>query len=202
MEPSVDTLTLKGRRAKPQSASLHKTGGGFDASAGVPGPVTRSLVNGDSFAVFEARGDVLETPHQPLGFFHRDTRHLSRFELKMAGETPHYLDSHITGENAQLRVNLSNPDFGIGEKCSSLPINSISIERNWVIAGPELCHQVVVRNLAPHAVEIPLDFLFGADFADLFEVRGVKRSRRGDFREPEVARGRVRFRYHGLDGTK
>src|SRR5262249_1421333 len=42
--------------------------------------------------------------------------------------------------------------------------------------------------------------LFDADFADLFEVRGVRRSRRGYFYQPEVARDRVRFKYQGLDG--
>jgi len=204
MEPSVDTLTLKGRPVKPESKTIIKVGSDLyvHAASMISRRTTRSLVNGDSFAVFEAGGDVLETPHEPLGFFHRDTRHLSRFELKVAGETPYYLDSHITRENAQLHVNLSNPDLRIDGDDSSLPINSIQIERNWAISGSELCQQVVVRNFARLAVEIPLDFLFDADFADLFEVRGVRRSRRGYLYQPEVARDRVRFKYQGLDGRK
>ena len=139
MEPSVDTLTLKGRPVKPESKTIIKVGSDLyvHASSMISRRTTRSLVNGDSFAVFEAGGDVLETPHEPLGFFHRDTRHLSRFELKVAGETPYYLDSHITRENAQLHVNLSNPDLSIDGDDSSLPINSIQIERNWVICGAE-----------------------------------------------------------------
>jgi len=192
------------RPREPESLTVIKIGSEvyIRASSLASRRTTRALVNGDSFAVFEAGGDVLETPHEPLGFFHRDTRHLSRFELKIAGETPHYLDSHITRENAQFHINLSNPNLWVDGHDSALPINSIQIERNWVLAGPALCHQVVVRNFARLPVEIPVDVLFGADFADLFEVRGVKRAHRGRLSEPEVALDYVRFRYHGLDGRR
>jgi glycogen debranching enzyme len=77
---------------------------------------TRVLVNGESFAVFEVNGDILETPDEPLGFFHRDTRYLSRFELKIAGETPHCLNSYTSRDNAQLRIDLSNPDLSFDKK--------------------------------------------------------------------------------------
>ena len=189
---------------KPEAQTVIKVGSDFyvHASSLTSRRATRVLVNGESFAVFEAGGDVLETPHEPLGFFHRDTRHLSRFEMKIAGETPHYLTSHTTRENAQLRVNLSNPELVLDGREDALPINSIQIERNWVISGAALCHQVVVRNYARLPVEIPFDFLFGADFADLFEVRGLERARKGQFIEPEVARDRVSFFYRGLDGKE
>jgi glycogen debranching enzyme len=41
--------------------------------------------------------------------------------------------------------------------------------------------------------------LFGNDFADLFEVRGIKRARRGQLYEPVVDAARVKFCYRGLD---
>src|SRR5215469_7822728 len=197
-------LTLKRRDSEPGLRTVIKVGSEFyiHASSLTSRRTTRSLVAGESFAVFEAGGDVLETPHEPLGFFHRDTRHLSRFELKIAGETPYYLDSHVTRENAQLRINLSNPDLNLDGHDSSLPLNSIQIERDWVISGPALCQKIEVRNFARMPVEIPLDVLFGADFADLFEVRGVKRSSRGELCEPRVARDHVHFQYRGLDGRE
>ena len=204
-ESSAGALTLKRRDLEPESRTVIKVGTEFyihASSLSSRRRATHSLVNGESFAVFEAGGDVLETPHEPLGFFHRDTRHLSRFELKIAGETPYYLDSHITRENAQFRINLSNPDLSVDGYDSSLPLNSIQIERNWVISGPALCQKIAVRNFARLPLEIPLDVLFGADFADLFEVRGVKRSSRGELCEPKVARDHVHFQYHGLDGRK
>jgi glycogen debranching enzyme len=162
---------------------------------------TRVLVNGASFAVVEAGGDILETPDEPLGFFHRDTRYLSRFELKIASEPPYYLNSYPSSDNAQLRINLSNPDLGVRGETTELPRNSIQIERNWVIAGAALYHKVIVRNYSRLRVEIPLDFLFGVDFADLFEVRGFKRERFGKHNEPEVKGDGVTYSYDGLDGV-
>ena len=47
---------------------------------------TRVLAGGESFALLDAGGDILESPLEALGFFHRDTRYLSSFELKIAGE--------------------------------------------------------------------------------------------------------------------
>ncbi len=163
---------------------------------------TRVLANGESFAVLDVGGDIVQTPHEPLGFFHRDTRYLSRFELEIAGETPYYLNSYASRENAQLRVNLSNPDLAFHGEDIELARNSIQIERNWVIEDAALFHKVIVRNYARSKVEIRLDFLFGVDFADLFEVRGFKRARRGDYCEPEVGTNSVTFLYRGLDGVR
>ncbi|HVN27005.1 MAG TPA: glycogen debranching N-terminal domain-containing protein, partial [Candidatus Binataceae bacterium] len=47
---------------------------------------TRVLAQGESFAIFEAAGDVVDSPLEALGFFHRDTRHLNCFEITIAGE--------------------------------------------------------------------------------------------------------------------
>jgi glycogen debranching enzyme len=200
-EGSVTAGTLRRLGEKQESRTVIQVGSDFyiHASSLTSRRATRVLVNGESFAVFEVGGDILESPLEPLGFFHSDTRYLSRFELKIAGETPYFLNSYTSRENAQLRINLSNPDLGVHGEAIELPRNSIQIERDWVITGPAIFHKVVVRNYARLQVEIPLDFLFGVDFADLFEVRGLRRTRRGDYLEPEVADNRVHFFYRGLD---
>jgi glycogen debranching enzyme len=201
---SVGARTLRRRNPEQEPRTVIKVGSDFyiHASSLTSRRATRVLVNGESFAVFEAGGDILETPDEPVGFFHRDTRYLSRFELKIAGETPYYLNSYVSSENAQLRINLSNPDLGFRGSEIELPRNSIQIERDWVIAGPALFHKVTVRNYARLQVEIPLDFLFGGDFADVFEVRGFKRDNRGHQSEPELAGNTVTFVYRGLDNLR
>ncbi|HWP58961.1 MAG TPA: glycogen debranching N-terminal domain-containing protein [Candidatus Acidoferrales bacterium] len=164
---------------------------------------TRVLANGESFAVFEFGGDIIESPLEPLGFFHRDTRYLSRFELRIAGETPYLLNSYTSNEGAQLRINLSNPDFYSGGDVIRLPRNSLQIERNWALGGDAtLFHKVIVRNYTLLPLQIPLDFMFGVDFADLFEVRGLRRKRRGEHDEPVVDENCVRFSYRGLDQVR
>src|ERR1700731_1146984 len=68
---------------------------------------TRVLACGESFAVLDAGGDILESPLEALGFFHRDTRYLSRFELKIAGEVPYLLNSYLS----------DGPDYGTKQHC-------------------------------------------------------------------------------------
>jgi glycogen debranching enzyme len=71
-----------------------------------------------------------------------------------------------------------------------------------VIAGAALFHKVILRNYARLPVEVPLDFLFEVDFADVFEVRGFKRAGPGHHFEPMLGDDSLTFRYRGLDGVK
>ena len=96
---------------------------------------TRVLAGGESFALLDAGGDILESPLEALGFFHRDTRYLNRFELKIANEVPYLLNSYLSDDNAQLRVNLTNPDLEIRGDAIRLARNSIHIERSWVLVA-------------------------------------------------------------------
>jgi glycogen debranching enzyme len=203
-DSNIDARTLRPHELKHELQTVIKVGSDFyiRASSLTSRRATRVLVNGESFAVFEVGGDILQTPDEPFGFFHRDTRYLSRFELKVAGEPPYYLNSYTSSENAQLRINLSNPDLGVRGEKIELPRNSIQIQRNWVIADAALFHKLNIRNYGRLRVEIPLDFLFGVDFADVFEVRGFKRANLGQHPDQEVAGNLVTFRYLGRDGVR
>ena len=79
---------------------------------------------------------------------------------------------------------MTNPDLNAPGNNIALPRDSIQIERSWVVTKANLCHRLRVRNYAGGALEIPLEFLMGVDFADIFEVRGVKRSRLGKLLSP------------------
>jgi glycogen debranching enzyme len=106
----------------------------------------------ESFALLDAGGDILESPLEALGFFHCDTRYLSRFELKIAGEAPYLLNSYMSDDNAQLRVNLANPDLEVHGGAIVLARNSIQIERSWVLDRALMFHRVTVRSYAPAPV--------------------------------------------------
>ena len=160
----------------------------------------RVLADGQSFAVFDAGGDILESPLEALGFFHRDTRYLSRFELMIDGQIPYFLTSYLGDDRAQLRVHLTNPDLDGRPGMIKLRRDSIQIERGWVLSDASLIHRVIVRNYAGATIRVPIDFFFGVDFADIFEVRGIQRARRGRLLRPEIGEGMVRFSYKGLDG--
>src|SRR5436853_482927 len=59
---------------------------GESVSLGQPG-TTINLVEGSSFCISGRSGDML--PGSPQGLFFRDTRFLSRFELRVNGEHPY-----------------------------------------------------------------------------------------------------------------
>src|SRR6201987_5245789 len=50
-------------------------------------------------------------------------------------------------------------------------------------------------------IRIPPRIEFGADFADIFEVRGVRRAQRGERLPDLVKHDRVEMRYRGLDNV-
>ncbi|MGD0290383.1 MAG: glycogen debranching N-terminal domain-containing protein [Candidatus Binataceae bacterium] len=201
--PSGRLASRSGRRPslpKPAETVL-KVGSAFYvlASSLASRRVTRVLADGHSFAIFDAGGDIVESPLEALGLFHRDTRYLSRFELRIAGQTPYFLNSFLSDDKAQLRVNLTNPDLGDHGGIIDLPRNSIQLQRSWTLGPATLFHRMVVRNYTQAPVALELEFRFGVDFADLFEVRGIKRLRHGATLPPERRKDRIKFLYRGLD---
>jgi glycogen debranching enzyme len=157
------------------------------------------LANGRSFAVFETGGDIIDSPLEALGFFNSDTRHLSRFEMLIAGAEPYFLNSYLSDDRAQFRATLTNADLGNKGQPDWLARNSIRVNRGWVLDGASLYHRLTLHNYVDAAVEIEIDFYYGVDFSDLFEVRGLRRKRRGEMLNPSVDDSGVELSYRGLD---
>ena len=65
--------------------------------------------------------------------------------------------------------------------------------------GTACCvERIQVTNYRLDRVEVPISLYFDADFADVFEVRGTRRARRGE-RLPDESGDGYLMRYHGLD---
>ena len=58
-----------------------------------------------------------------------------------------------------------------------------------------------LQNHGDRPFDVRLSFAFGSDFADLFEVRGLRRKQRGTM-SAEVGKADVRLNYDGLDGQQ
>ncbi len=181
--------------------SLRRISGDFYilASAMASRRTTRVLAHDEAFAVFETTGDILESPLEALGFFYRDTRHLSCFEIGIAGEVPHFLNSYVSDDNTEVRANLTNPDLRGADDAKLLPRDLIQIQRSWVLSGARLFQRIALHNFASSTVKIELTFALGADFRDMFEVRGLSRKKRGETDAPKVGKNSVEYRYRGLD---
>ncbi len=159
------------------------------------------LANGRSFAVFEMDADIVDSPLEALGFFNSDTRHLSRFEMLIDGAAPHYLNSYLSDDRAQVRSILTNADLGERYSPNWLPRDSIRVDRGWVLNGAALYHHLTLRSYFREPLDIEIDFFYSVDFADVFEVRGLRRARRGLMLKPRVEGSRVELSYQGLDNA-
>ena len=129
---------------------------------------------------------------------------LSRHALSLAvraqdrGALPLFLGSVSLADKPALAVDLTNPDIPLGEN-DKLTRDTIFLERMKFLWKAVCYERVKVRNYGPVARRLRIDFVFGTDFRDLFEVRGTPRARRGRDLPPIVSRDRVAFRYIGLD---
>jgi glycogen debranching enzyme len=162
----------------------------------------RTLKHGDTFAVFDHNGDALSGPGSPEGLYHRDTRYLSHLYLTIAGRRPMLLSSTLRDDNVTLTCDLTNPDLFDAEGRLALEHDLLHVSRSRFLWNGACHERLTIRNfdVRPHRVRI--DLAFAADFADLFEVRGAERARRGAMEAPEVGRDRVRLAYLGLDGRR
>jgi glycogen debranching enzyme len=127
--------------------------------APVPGDLV-SLVEGSTFAISDASGDI--TPHGALGLFHRDTRFLSRLELLVNGARPESLAARQV-DPYSARFVLRPLWSGPGEP----PL--IAVRNRFV--GDGLHEDLDVTNYGAEPVELRVELLLDADFADLFEVK-------------------------------
>src|SRR5262249_51181036 len=64
-----------------------------------------------------------------------------------------------------------------------------------------LYQELRVENHGLSAVDFVLTMDFAADFADIYEVRGMRRKARGRDLEPGMTRCRIQLPYRGLDGV-
>lgn len=155
------------------------------------------LLHKDTFAVFDRYGDIQPVGLGQQGLFHEETRHLSRFEMRIAGHKPLLLSSTVHEDNVMLAVDLTNPDIEL--LSGDLPRGTLHISRNKFLAEGVCFDQITVRNFSAREVDTQLSFTFAADFADIFEVRGKTRKQRGKYLPEERGAGCVTLSYEGLD---
>jgi len=158
----------------------------------------RTIKNGDTFGVFDHGGDILAVSGGTDGLYYRDTRHLSRFDLTLGGLQPLLLSSMLGADNVMLTSDLSNAsmsDLGV----PALDQGVIHAQRSLFL-GDGTCHgRLAVRNFGFMRHRVRLELRFEADFADLFEVRGMHRERRGERLPATLAGDNVTLSYRGLD---
>jgi glycogen debranching enzyme len=157
----------------------------------------RVMKQGDSFGVFDQYGDIAPAEGNEQGFYHDGTRFLSRLELLLGTRRPLFLNSTISEDNVIFTADLTNPDI-LHDGRVMVARGEIHIFRSRVLTNGGFAECIRITNHALQSIEVPLTVHFGADYADVFEVRGTRRARRGE-QLPEVDGQESVCGYLGLD---
>jgi glycogen debranching enzyme len=154
------------------------------------------LKEGEAFLYTDAEGNMPRGNPFGLGFYHKDTRFLSTFETFLEGKKPLLLSSSA-GLDYRSFIELTNPDIK-GENGIRLPQDTLNIRRLRTIQD-NLYERIRFKNYNAFPIEVTIQFVIGADFFDIFEVRGLRRNIRGQILKPKYDGRFLSLAYIGLD---
>ena len=170
------------------------------ASSALVDDRTRVLKSGDTFAVVNRYGDIEDLGFSQFGLFHAESRHLSRLTLRLNHQQPLLLSSTMREDNAFLSVDTTNVDTALNSQ-DSLPRGTVHLFRSQFLSGANFYEHIRILNYGLEPVRLSLQFQFDADFADIFEVRGTRRARKGERLPDSIDGNAVILAYKGLDGV-
>jgi glycogen debranching enzyme len=158
----------------------------------------RSLKHDDTFIVLDSHGDIGASAGGPDGLFNADTRYLARLELSLDEVQPLLLGSNLRDDNSSLTVDLTNPDIYRSGRIV-LQKDMLHIVRTIFLWRGTAYQRIGLQNHGDQPASFDLVLQFDNDFADLFEVRGEKRPRRGVGSSKLLGPTDVLLDYNGLD---
>jgi glycogen debranching enzyme len=159
---------------------------------------TMVLKQGDTFGVFDTFGDMHTIGQGVQGIYHEGTRYLSEWGLSVNGERPMFLSSTLKEENEILTVDLTNPDQADAQG-KMMAHGTLHIHRTRFLWNGICYERLRLANFCLEPFRLGFMLQFDADFADIFEVRGTTRKRKGKRLPEQVRPGEVVLGYLGLD---
>jgi glycogen debranching enzyme len=115
------------------------------ASSALVDDRTRVLKCGDTFAVLNHYGDIEDLGFSQFGFFHAESRHLSRFSLRLNQQQPLLLGSTVRDDNAFLSVDVTNVDTALSSE-ERLPRGTIHVFRSQFLSIASRYEQIRILN--------------------------------------------------------
>ncbi|WP_442596178.1 amylo-alpha-1,6-glucosidase [Neobacillus sp. D3-1R] len=157
----------------------------------------RVIKENDVFLLTDTNGNITENHPYGLGLYTKDTRFLSKLDLKINGEEPILLSSDAA-ENYMAKILLTNPHM---EKDGKLILwrESVEMERTRFIYDDVLYEKIKVKNYYPKPVKFQISLHLDVDFTDMFIVRGFQTGDIGKRTGQTVATQSLTFHYEGAD---
>jgi glycogen debranching enzyme len=153
------------------------------------------------FAVFDQLGDMRHQGLGEQGIFFDGTRYLSELLVRLWNERPLLLNSTIEPNNFLFSADLTNLDVSRGENVA-IHRGTLHVLRSRFLWRGACFEEFRFCNYGMESLSVPLSILFDADFADIFEVRGMTRERRGRLLPPDRGRDFLVLGCDGLDGIE
>ena len=148
-----------------------------------------NILEGSTFVVSDLRGDIGIRHDEMSGLFYRDMRHLSRWQIRLNGRELDVLSADT--------LDYDEAVFFLIEPTGTIYRNpSLSLVRRRHV-GDGMQEQLELTNHGIRPVQMEVSLLFGADFADIFEVKDHL-SKTGEFSR-RVDNDRVTLMYRHVD---
>jgi glycogen debranching enzyme len=156
-----------------------------------------TLKYGDAFLLTDVHGDLLASK-QEMGLFWHGTRFLRTCNLFLEGRPLMVLSHHVASMGNACQIDLTNTAFTVDQGIE-VEQGTIHVNRHLELQADQLVQVITVTSFYTVPVPLTLSLKLGADFCDLFEVRGSARETHGSMQPPQMDGTAVTFSYCGLD---
>jgi glycogen debranching enzyme len=150
------------------------------------------------FSVFDHLGDIQTSGLGEQGLFFQGTRHLSELILCLWNARPLLLSSAIKADNFLFTADLTNLDVSNLDGIA-IPRGTLQLQRSKFLWHDVCYEEFAFVNYGLSALLVPFSMRYSADFADIFEVRGMHRPKKGRRLDDQVGKDLVLLSYEGLD---
>lgn len=161
----------------------------------------RVLKHSDTFGIFDRHGNIRPLGFEDHGIFYEGTRFLSRLDIRINGQSPLLLSSNVKEDNDFLVADLTNPDLE-DENGRAIQRGTVHLVRIIFLWDARYFEKIRISNFGQEPVSLTLSFNAGADYVDIFEVRGMKRLKSGTMLATRTRKNGLVFGYQGLDQKK
>jgi glycogen debranching enzyme len=157
-----------------------------------------TLKCGDLFAVFGPTGEMTAASGSEEGLYLDGTRFLSRRHILLDGGPVSNLGVQVREDGEELQIVSGNCQGAV----DGIQEHSLTLTEKIFLASGSLYSELVITNFGPMAMSARLSIHHAADYADIYEIRGLPREQRGTYGLAKIESCRVTLAYTGLDNER